>query len=151
HVREAIARVVDLIRPPRHIDAQQPVLSGWKADYYLGIVRAIRLALDRLKSEQFDALLTALLRDPEEGVRWALAQTVNALPIALNRRIAITTALLNDQHIWVRQAMIEEVPSDLVSQSAEVRHCIIDTVTDSDGEVRLALALAAVRLRSAPG
>lgn len=147
-VREAIARVEDAFLPPAQARLSQvTVFSAWRAEHYPGIIRAIDVAADRMPADRFIGLLDLLRSDVEEGVRWALAQSVGALPVETSVRSNIVKGLLRDRHVWVRQAMLEEMTADLAA-STEGLDVIFETLMqDDDPDLRLALATTTTRLR----
>ncbi len=147
-IREAVARVQDLIHPPRAVESQRSVYTGWKADHYLGIIRAIQIVSDRLESARFAGLLSLLLEDAEEGVRWALVQIVPSLPVAGAIRDNISIALLRDRQVWVRQASVEALSGRMLDDCPALVRCLQLLATDRDTDVRVALAFATLRLHN---
>jgi HEAT repeat protein len=146
-VREAVARVEDALRPPREIaEKQYTAYASWRPDHYPGIVRAITLVAERIAQADFLSVLRLLLLDPEEGVRWAMAQMVATLGTHQEVRGELARSLLADPHVWVRQAMLEELTPAFLSQCPDVGPALIPLLDDDDTDLRLALVLAAERL-----
>ncbi|TWB86771.1 HEAT repeat protein [Bradyrhizobium macuxiense] len=151
-IREAVARVEDALRPPSDIAEKQSTLyASWRPDHYPGIVRAITLVSERIPQAKFLELLRLLLQDAEEGVRWAMAQMVATLRTDLDIRKELAKALLADSHVWVRQAMLEELTPTFLAENPDLGPSLITLVDDEDPDLRLALVLAAKRLREQLG
>ena len=144
-IREALARVTDFIVPPRGTQSQAAVSAGWKADYYLGMVRAVHITFEKTKPEQVEELVELLLADMDEGLHWALVQALGSLPIKSALRCRLAAALLFDRHAWARQAMIEELATPLFQKCNSLASILIRMASDPDPEVRLALAVTAKR------
>lgn len=142
-IREAVARVENLLRPPGDKDNRLAALyRTWQPDYYLSLAGATRIAIERCSAVRRVELATSLLADAEEGVRWALTQTIMYTDVDKDSQARIVHSLLRDPQVWVRQAMVENLDAEVLACFAPIIDAIESLAGDEDARLREAVAKA---------